>query len=189
MIGVVLVLTAVGGLVARSIYQPAANAATQPSAAPPPSADAPTSGTVTQDPDSKQVKLSADAASSPYGKTVLDLLQTYYNAINDNTYLEWESTVTPAFIAATPQESWENGYSSSQDTGMYVYRINSAPDNQLRVLLTFNSHQDPSKAPDTAPYACITWHSVLTMSDTKSGWKIDAGTAGSHPITEECAGS
>jgi hypothetical protein len=185
-IGVVLVLTAVGGLVARSIYQPGtAGATTPPTPAPPPSTDVTTTGT----PESTDVKMSADAAASPYGSAVQTLLQNYYNAINDGSYLQWESTATPALIQANPEPQWKNGYASSQDKGMYVYRINSAPDNQLRVLLTFNSHQDPSKAPDTAPYACITWHSVLTMSDTKSGWKIDAGTAGSHPITEECAGS
>ena len=189
MIGVVLVLTAVGGLVARSIYQPAANAATPPAAAPPLSAVAPTSGLVAQDPNSNQVKLSVDAASSPYGTAVLNLLQAYYKSINDYSYLEWESTVTPTLIQANPQESWESSYSTTKDSGMYVYRVNSAPGGQLRVLITFTSHQDLSKAPKTAQFGCIDWHSVLTMANTRSGWKIDNGAAGGHPITQECPSS
>lgn len=184
MIGVVLVLTAVGGLVARSIYQPGSNAAASPPvAAPPPSTNVPTSGT----PGSTKVEMSADAAQSPYGAVVLNLLQTYYDAINEGTYVEWESTVTPNFIAATPQASWVSGYKTSRDTGMYVYRINPAPGGQLRVLETFTSHQSVNNAPWFAPFACITWHSVLTVTNTKAGWKIDNGSAGQHPITAECA--
>ncbi|HEY4457860.1 MAG TPA: hypothetical protein VGN81_26330 [Pseudonocardiaceae bacterium] len=185
-IGVVLVLTAVGGLVARSIYQPgSANSSTPPAAAPPPASGTTTTGST----DPHAVQLSLDAASSPYGKTIFDLLTAYYNAINTGSYVGWEGTATPGLIAANPEPYWDSGYKSVQDTGMYVYRINAAPGNQLRVLITFDSHQDVSKAPNDAKFACITWQSVLTIASTKLGWKIDNGTAGGHPIKSECATS
>ena len=186
MIGVVLVLTAVGGLVARSIYQPAASAST-PAAAPPPTTNASTSGTPSPDPTSSQVKLSSDAASSPYGSSVLDLLQAYYNAINGDSYEGWEQTVTANFVQTIPQPNWESGYKSTEDRGMYVYRINSAPGGQLRVLITFTSRQAVSKAPKSAPYSCIDWNSVLTVVNTRDGLRIDNGSAGGYPITTECA--
>lgn len=186
MIGVVLVLTAVGGLVARSVYQPTSDATLPPSAAPPPTTDQTTSGTPVKPPGSSTVLLSTDAAQSPYGTSVRALLQAYVNAINDQSYVEWESTVTPAFIAANPQGTWEGAYKSVQDGNMYVYRIDAAPGGQLRVLLTFTSVQDLDKAPHFAPFGCINWQSVLSMTSTKSGWKVDNSSAGSHPITTQC---
>lgn len=186
MIGVVLVLTAVGGLVARSIYQPGSNAsAAPPTAAPPPSTDVPTSGT----PGSIQVKMSLDAAQSPYGGSVLNLLQAYYGAINVGSYTAWMNTVTPNLIATLPEPTWDSNYKSTSDTGMYVYRINAAPSSQLRVLITFTSHQSLAKAPNFAKFTCINWQSILTLTMTKLGWKVDSGTAGGHPITAECASS
>lgn len=179
-------LTAVGGLVARSIYQPSSTAAaTPPAAAPPPASGTSPSSTS----DSHTVQLSADAAQSPYGKSVFDLLQAYYNAINTGSYVAWEGTATPAFIAANPESNWDSGYKSVQDTGMYVYRINAASFNQLRVLISFTSRQDLSKAPNYAKFPCINWQSVLTIANTKLGWKVDNGTAGGHPITSECPAS
>ena len=178
-------LTAVGGLVARSIYQPGSSSASTPPAAPPPSSGTTTSGSANPE----AVQMSADAAQSPYGNDIYQLLTAYYNAINNGSYVGWEGTATPALIAANPEPYWDSGYKSVQDTGMYVYRINPAPGNQLRVLITFNSHQDLSKAPGNAKFTCITWQSVLTIANTKQGWKVDAGTAGGHPITSECATS
>jgi hypothetical protein len=185
-IGVVLVLTAVGGLVARSIYEPGANASAAPPAAAPPTTDQTTSGTPVKQPGSPQVLLSADAAQSPYGGAVHTLLQAYFDAINDHTYVEWESTVTPAFIAANPRQGWESNYQTSTDGSMYVYRIDSAPGGALRVLITFTSVQDVDKAPPGAKFGCINWQSVLSMINTKSGWKIDNNSAGGHPISTEC---
>jgi hypothetical protein len=189
-IGVVLVLTAVGGLVARSVYQPVASASTPPAGAPPTATKVPASNT----PGSKTVQLSVDAAQSPYGKDVLDLLQAYYNAINLHSYVAWESTVTAAFIAGFNQQTWVNDYSTSQDSGMYVYRINAAPGNQLRVLITFTSHQSRDKAPLTAQFTCINWQAILSVVNTKLGWKVDGGNvpggaAGARPIATECASS
>ena len=130
--------------------------------------------------------MSADASSSPYGKNIFDLLQAYYNAINTGSYVAWEGTATPSLIAQNPESSWDNGYRTVQDTGMYVYRINAAPGNQLRVLISFTSHQDLSAAPPSAKFGCINWQSVLSMVNTKSGWKIDNNSAGGHPIANEC---
>ena len=132
------------------------------------------------------MRLSADAAQSPYGKSIFDLLTAYYNAINTGSYVGWEGTATPALIAELPEATWDSGYKSVQDTGMYVYRINAAPGNQLRVLISFTSHQDLSKAPPNARFSCINWQSVLTIANTKLGWKVDIGTANGHPITSEC---
>lgn len=185
-IGVVLVLTAVGGLVARSVYKPGTNASAAPPAAAPPTTDQTTSGAPVKQPGSPQVLLSADAAQGPYGGAMHTLLQAYFDAINDHAYVEWESTVTPTFIAANPQGTWENAYKTVQDGSMYIYRIDSAPGGALRVLITFTSIQDVDKAPSGAKFGCINWQSVLSMISTKSGWKIDNNSAGGHPISTEC---
>jgi hypothetical protein len=185
-IGVVLVLTAVGGLVARSVYQPTANASTPPSAASPPSTDVTTSGTPAVQPGSSQVKLSADAALSPYGAAVQSLLQTYYNAINGGNYPDWESTVAPELIQQFPQQSWASAFKSTRDGSMYVYRINAAPGNQLRLLITFTSTQDLDRAPQNFRFTCIGWSTVTTLVNTRSGWKVDNNPAGTHPLMTQC---
>lgn len=189
MIGVVLVLTAVGGLVARSIYQPAANAGTPPVAAAPPPTAGPTSGPPVRQPGSPRVQLSVDAAASPYGQTVQSLLQIYVNAINDRNYQEWESVVTPTFIQENPQKEWVDGYLSSSDGSMYVYRIDVAPGG-LRVLTTFTSVQDLAQAPPFAKFRCINWSKVFPVVNSKSGWRIDAsGLNTPHPPATQCPNS
>ena len=188
MIGVVLVLTAVGGLVARSIYQPAASASTPPVAAPPPTS-APTSGTPIKQPGSPKVQLSADAAASPYGATVQNLLQVYFNSINDVNYQEWESVATPALIQENPQPKWLDGYRSSQDGSMYVYRINTSPGGELRVLMTFTSTQRLDQAPPFAKFTCINWSKVFPVVN-KNGWRVDVNPQDSPaPPAVQCPSS
>jgi len=188
-IGVVLVLTAVGGLVARSIYQPAANASTPPVAAPPPTS-APTSGQPVKQPGSPKVQLSADSAASPYGATVQNLLQVYFNSINDHNYQEWESVATPALIAENLPGKWQNGYKSTQDGSMYVYRINSSPGSQLRVLITFTSTQALAQAPSFAQFTCVNWSQVMPLVNTNGSWRIDVNPSGSpHPLAAQCPSS
>jgi hypothetical protein len=185
-IGVVLVLTAVGGLVARNIYQPPpSSAASPPTAAPPPTTT--DSGAPTPvPPGPPDVQLSADAAAVPYGAAVQSLLQTYFNAINADNYALWETVVSEAFIAANPEKSWTNNYESSRDGSIYVYRIDAAPNSGLRVMLTFTSLQDVAKAPPFAPYPCINWHSVLPVIRQNGSWKVDSGSNGQHPPTVPC---
>ncbi len=184
MIGVVLVLTAVGGLVAREIYEPTPSpTAAVVSAAPPPVT---TSGAPVKQPGSSTVQLSADAAAMPYGSAVQQLLQVYFDSINAKNYVEWESVVTQAFIDANPQPYWLNSYQTSADGSIYVYRIDAAPQGGLRVMLTFTSVQDKVNEPSFAPYTCINWHSVLPLVRQDSGWKVDSGSNGQHPPTTEC---
>jgi len=183
-IGIVIVLTAVGGLVARNVYQPPTNSAVSAPAAPPPSTT--TSGTPIKQPGSRNVQLSADAAAMPYGSAVQQVLQTYYNAINDKDYLEWESVVTQSFIQANPEQNWLSAYRFTQDGSMYVYRIDAGPQGSLRVLLSFTSLQDAAHEPIYAPYTCINWHSVLPLVLQSTGWKVDTGANGQHPPTTQC---
>jgi hypothetical protein len=188
-IGVVLVLTAVGGLVARSIYQPAANASTPPAAAPPPTS-APTSGPPIKQPGSPKVQLSADAAASPYGATIQNLLQVYFNSINDHNYQEWESVATPALIQENLQGKWQTGYKTTQDGSMYVYRINSSSGGQLRVLITFTSTQALANAPDFAKFTCVNWSQVMPIVNMKGSWRIDVNPSGApNPGAAQCPSS
>ena len=177
-------LTAVGGLVARNIYQPApSSAATPPAAAPPPTT---TSGAQVDPPGPPTVQLSIDAAASPYGSAVQQVLQKYYDAINAQDYEAWDSVVTASLAAANPKPTWTGAYSTTKDGGMYVYRIDAAPNSALRVLLSFTSTQSIDKAPPFAPYTCINWHSVLPLVRQDGGWRVDYGSNGQHPPTTQC---
>ncbi len=190
MIGVVLVLTAVGGLVARSIYQPAASAGTPPVTAAPPPTSAPTSGQPVKQPGSPRVQLSADAAASPYGQTIENLLQVYFDSINDHNYQEWESVATPALIGENSLEKWQNGYRTTQDGSMYVYRINASSGGQLRVLITFTSTQNVAQAPWFAKFSCINWSQVLPIVNMNGGWRIDVNPSGApHAAATQCPSS
>ena len=134
------------------------------------------------------VAFAPDFVAYPQQGQLLNVLQTYFNAINDKRYDEWLSAVTPTFAAEQSRDQFLLGYRSTHDGSIFVYRVDPAPENGLRVLVSFTSTQAVADAPNQSPYPCIHWQVVLPLAwdaDRKQ-WEIDAGIAKSSPQKQAC---
>jgi hypothetical protein len=181
-LGLVVVVVAVAALVAHSIYhQPVA--AASPGVAPGQS-----SVSSSAEPGPATVAFAQDFANYPQHTQVLAVLQGYFNAINDKQYDEWVSVVTPALAAEQTKQEFLDGYHTTHDGSIYVYRVDAAPQNGVRVLLSFTSVQALADAPQNFEHTCIRWQVVLPLAwDEKAKqYEIDAGITGSSPQTQAC---
>ncbi|MHA6798892.1 hypothetical protein [Bounagaea algeriensis] len=147
---VVLLGALAGGVALRQLYRPAASAQQPPVAEP-----------------DGLLRFTPGADVHPARDLVGKLLRTHFTAINERDYAAWESTVTAAKQAEMPPEEWHEEYSSTRDSDVLVHRVESGSDRELRVHLSFTSHQDPGDAPPQLPRSCVRWRVVypITVDD------------------------
>ncbi|HEX4700687.1 MAG TPA: hypothetical protein VH352_01035 [Pseudonocardiaceae bacterium] len=181
-LGLVAVTVAVSALITHNLYH-------QPTATPAPVV-APTGTSVPGrgEPGLSTVMFAPDVATYPQHTQLLSVLQTYFNAINDKKYDEFVSVVTPALAAEQTKALFAQGYQSTRDGSIFVYRVDTAPHNGLRVLTSFTSTQALNDAPINFQHTCIRWQVVLPLAwdpEVKQ-WEIDAGITGSSPQTQVC---
>jgi hypothetical protein len=111
---------------------------------------------------STTVEMTPAAQQHPAAAEVKDLLQRYFDAINDGDYAAWAGTVTADQAAAWPKADWERSYATTQDSSIKVIDIDDDP---LRVRLWFTSEQDPSLAPAELPVGCINWDVTYLLTE------------------------
>jgi hypothetical protein len=170
------------GLVARTVYhrtpatpqvvvtQPAPSSSAAPSALP----GSPTIG------------LTVDAAANPMAEQVRQLLQAYFDSINNHDFDSWAQTVTSARRQSFTPNQWQKAFRSSKDGTILVYRIESAGDGELRVLLSFVSTQSLDAAPADFQFTCIRWQVVYPLSIEDGNWRLDVGPTNKSPEREQC---
>ncbi|HYS36145.1 MAG TPA: hypothetical protein VEO01_10990 [Pseudonocardiaceae bacterium] len=183
-LGLVGVVVAVAALAAHSLYNQPAATGPGPAVAPPSQASVPGSAA----PGPTTVAFASDFAAFPQHGQLLNVIQTYYNAINDKKYDEWLSVVTPTFAGENPRDVFLKAYQSTHDSSIFVYRVDPAPQNGLRALVGFTSMQALADAPTQFPHACIHWQVVLplTWDGNRKQWEIDTGTTGLTPQRQAC---
>jgi hypothetical protein len=165
----VAVCAMVGGLIARQVYAADRRPAGAPSA---PATDSSTPTTTDKPTDPNTVDFRAAARNSPEFGSVQKAMQNYFNAINGKKYALWKTTVTPNVVQSQTQADWANGYRTTKDTDMVVYRIETT-DVSLDVYGTFTSHQDPANAPGDLREGCIEWAMVWPFVKSGDGYLID----------------
>jgi hypothetical protein len=180
---VVVVVTAVAALLTHGVYQRAA-AGAPPLVVSTGSSSVPKSA----EPGPSVVTVTPDVLRFAQHTEVQQLFQAYFNAINARRYDQWRSVVTSDLADEEPQGEFLDGYKSTHDGSILVYRVDSAPHNGLRVLLSFHSVQDVADAPAKFPFACVAWQVVspLSWDADDNQWKIDAGAAGASPQGRPC---
>ncbi len=181
---VVAAATAGVGVLAREVYQRPVVAQGDQVAAPAsgPSSPVPRSA----QPGSGTVQLSVDAAQHPDGQRVREVLQQFFDAINAHDYEQWTKTVTAHRVGQTPRSRWTSDYESSRDGSILVHRIESVSQTRLRVLMTFTSTQDVSKAPADLQADCIHWRVVYPLQEERGALRVDLGTEGSTSQFTAC---
>jgi hypothetical protein len=183
-LGLVVVVAAVAALVVRDIYHQQPSSGSSGTGSPPGASSVPSS----DQPGPTTVAYAQDFANYPQRTQVLEVLQGYFNAINDKRYDEWVSVVTPSLAAEQTEQAFRNGYKSTHDGSIYIYRVDNAPQGGVRVLLSFTSVQAQSDAPQNFPHTCIRWQVVVPLAwDGKARqFEVDAGITGSSPQKQAC---
>jgi hypothetical protein len=172
---VVLSLTIGGGLLAREVYkqqppdQPQGLVVAAPTAS---------SLSASDEPGPAKVMLTPDAADHPQGEALRSMFQAYFDSINARDYLLWETTVTVKRRQQKTEKDWQTGNQSTKDGSITIYRIETAPDDSLRVLLGFTSTQNVEDAPPELRAPCIHWRPVWSVVLENGGWKLDAAATG-----------
>lgn len=137
-------------------------------------------------PGSGAVQLSVDAAQHPDGQRVREVLQQFFDAINGRDYEQWAKTVTAHRVGQTPKSRWLSDYESSRDGSILVQRIESVSPTRLRVMMTFTSTQDVTKAPAELQADCIHWRVVYPLQEERGSLRVDLGTEGSTSQFTPC---
>jgi hypothetical protein len=180
---VVLSLTIGGGLLAREVYkQPPAD---QPAGV---VAAAPTSSSLSaaEEPGPSTVLLTPDAADHPQGAALRAMFQAYFDSINQREYALWTTTVTVKRRQQKTEQDWRKGNQSTRDGSITIYRIETAPDDTLRVLLGFTSTQNPEDAPAELKASCIRWRPVWSVVPENNAWKLDVAGTGNTLDMDAC---
>ncbi|WP_340687459.1 hypothetical protein LCL61_15435 [Amycolatopsis coloradensis] len=178
---VVISLTVGVGLLARDLY-------TRPEAAPtePVVSESPTSVAPEQQPGSPVVEVTPDVFAHPQYQSVRQVLQGYFDSINDRDYPKWTSVVTRERAKTKTAAEWKKDYQSTRDGSILVYRVEPSTPTMLRVLVAFTSTQDVEDAPLYLPEGCIRWRLVLPLRLESGSWRVDTTDGGTNPEHERC---
>jgi hypothetical protein len=176
-----VIVTAVGGLLARQVYEE------QPAAAPSAVTPAPTSLPKAEQPGPATVEGTEEAVSHPLYQDFRSVLQTNFEAINAKDYDLWRQVVSDERVETMNRETWLRDFATSKDGTIVIYRIELGGETEAVVLLTFTSTQAPEDAPDMLPVDCIHWNVVYPMVKEDGEWKLGTGKTSSAPLHEACA--
>lgn len=170
---VVLLAAVVGGVALRTVRVEAPTAAPKEPRLPAPA--------------SPLVRFSQDALEYPDSARVRQVLQIHFDAINFKSYEQWRPTVVERKRREMPEAMWRASYSTTQDTNIVVVRVEPAPDRSLRVLMTFDSHQSPDRAPPQLRAPCVHWSVVYPLIHQGRVLQLDTGQFPGSAIPSPCS--
>ena len=108
------------------------------------------------------VQLTAAVRSHPRVLEVQQLLQTYFDAINQHNYDSWTQVVTADLRDRQNGEQWLQAYATTVDSSIWINRIQGDP---MQVSMAFTSQQDPDLAPKDLAVACIQWTLTYQLAE------------------------
>ena len=124
------------------------------------------------------VQLSPAVRSAPRADEVQQLLQAYFDAINNHDYTAWSQVVTAAQTKHQNSDRWLQAYASTVDSSIWVQSLSGSP---LRVALHFTSEQDPDLAPPDLRVDCINW--ALSYQLDEQGGQLVVGSTVPDTVT------
>ena len=100
------------------------------------------------------VMMSPAVRSHPRSQEVQQLLQSYFDAINQHDYASWVQSVTGDLAARQNNQQWLLAYATTVDSSIWMQSMSDDP---LQVHLQFTSQQDADLAPADLQVDCIHW--------------------------------
>ncbi|WP_157695591.1 RAD23 family protein [Nakamurella panacisegetis] len=130
------------------------------------------------------VMMSPAVRAHPRSQEVQQLLQSYFDAINQHDYASWTQSVTGALAARQNNQQWLLAYATTVDSSIWMQSMSDDP---LEVQMRFTSQQDADLAPSDLQVACIHW-SLIYQFSTEDGHLVVGSTIQGSVKYVKCAG-
>lgn len=130
------------------------------------------------------VSISSAAQDNGQAQAAAEFLDQYFNAINNHDYGSYSALLTPDQQGS--QSSFENGYSTTQDSDETLENLSSGgPGGDYVAEVSFTSNQDPSQSVDGA--GCNDWDlNLYLMPEGNGSFLIDKPPSGYHAHYTDC---
>ncbi len=122
------------------------------------------------------VQMTPAVRSHPRSAAAQQLLQGYFDAINQHDYASWTQVVSPAMAARQDSAGWLQAYATTVDSSIWM---ESMSDDPLQVRMRFTSVQDPDLAPRDLPLDCIDWTLTYQITDHDGQLAVSSTVEGS----------
>jgi hypothetical protein len=93
------------------------------------------------------VSITPEAAQDPAAPAVVDLLTTYYKAINDHDYPTYQAQQTRAANALLTRSDFATGFRSTVNSEVVIQSLSPTDDGRLLAGITFTSTQNAADGP------------------------------------------
>ncbi|WP_432944641.1 hypothetical protein ACQPXM_03440 [Kribbella sp. CA-253562] len=101
------------------------------------------------------VSVAPEAAQDPATPVVVDLLTSYFTAINDNDYVTYQAQQTPAAQALMTRPKFATGFRSTTNSDVTLLSLTPTADGRRLAKITFTSNQDAADGPQGQ--TCTRW--------------------------------
>jgi hypothetical protein len=122
------------------------------------------------------VQLSPSTRTHARSQDVQQVLQTYFDAINQHDYSSWTQSVTKTLASHQTGQQWLLAYATTVDSSIWMQSMRDDP---LQVQIHFTSQQDPDLAPVDLKVGCIHWTLTYQLADQDGRLAIGSTVDGS----------
>jgi hypothetical protein len=122
------------------------------------------------------VQMSSSLGRSAHVSEIQQLLQGYFDAINQHNYTGWAQAVTSRLAGEQTRAEWLEAYATSVDSSIWMQSVKEDP---MQVRVRFTSQQDPDLAPKDLPAGCIEWSITYRIESRQDHLVIGSTVPGS----------
>jgi hypothetical protein len=129
------------------------------------------------------VSLAPAAAQYPDAGSIQPVITEYFQAINSRDYAAYLATQS-ADMAMSSQQ-FATGFQSTEDSGVIVTNIATAPDGRPEADVTFTSRQQPQDGPNGE--SCTNWQVKMFLDGNAGTYTIGAPPADYRGSYQPCS--
>ncbi len=129
------------------------------------------------------VQMSPSVRAHANAGQVAQLMQGYFDAINQHNYSSWSQLVLPSTVRTQGSDAWLQSYATTADSSIWLQEIQDDP---VRVTVKFTSEQDPDLAPADLPVHCIDWTLTYRLN-TEAGRLVIGPTVAGGVAKQKCS--
>ena len=130
------------------------------------------------------VMMSPAVRSHPRSQEVQQLMQAYFDAINQHDYASWTQSVAGALVTRQNDQQWLLAYATTVDSSIWMQSMSDDP---LQVEMKFTSQQDADLAPSDLQVDCIHWTLAYQLA-TEGGHLVVGSTVDGSVKYAKCDG-
>jgi hypothetical protein len=130
------------------------------------------------------VSVAPEAAQDPATPVVVDLLTSYFTAINDNDYVTYQAQQTPASQALMTRPKFATGFRSTANSDVTLLSLTPTADGRRLAKITFTSNQDAADGPEGQ--TCTRWSVSKFLKGEPPTLQIDKAPKSYKATYEPC---